>query len=164
MERVGTRLKEGFEIAGRYFQFLAYSSSALREHAVWYVNPFFDHEKGHWVTAESIRASLGDFSGVIYSPSKYAARIAQAFTATDPSVDIKRDQWEEVDDIGSEPHLHTDGVGTISTALGDMIWEALCEARDDSYRRNIKPSAVCRSCSLLTALTNHHTVSNPIPG
>jgi RNA-dependent RNA polymerase len=143
-ERVGGRLKQGFSIGGRYFQFLAYSSSALREHAVWYVNPFCHKELG-WVTAKSIRASLGDFSGVIHSPSKYAARIAQAFTATDPSVDIIRDQWEEVDDLGTEPYLFTDGVGTISPMLGDMIWEALCEARDDSYRRNIKPSAVCTS-------------------
>lgn len=140
-DRVGSKLKNGFELAGRYFQFLAYSSSALREHAVWFVSPFKHPEKGY-VTAESIRNSLGDFSGVIYCPSKYAARIAQAFTATDPSVDITRDQWEEMDDLGTEPYIFTDGVGTISKELGDMIWDALCEDRDDGYRRNVQPSAV----------------------
>ncbi|EKM55297.1 uncharacterized protein PHACADRAFT_173398 [Phanerochaete carnosa HHB-10118-sp] len=138
--RVGGLLKGGFSLATRKFEFLAYSSSALREHAVWFVNPFYHQEKG-WIDAEYIRSSLGDFSAVINCPSKYAARIAQAFTATDPSVEITRDQWEQMDDLGEEPYLFTDGVGTISSELGDMIWEALCSARDDSYRKNIKPSA-----------------------
>lgn len=146
--RVGKHLKKGFTLAGRDFEFLAYSSSALREHAVWYVNPFDHPEKGR-VTADSIRQSLGDFSSVIMCPSKYAARLAQAFTATDPSVDIKRDQWEVVDDLGEEPYLFTDGVGTISKELGDMIWNALCEVRDISYRvNNVQPSAV--SCWFMT--------------
>src|ERR1700692_4153921 len=61
---------------------------------------------------------LGEFAGVIHQPSKYAARIAQAFTATDPSVRITRDQWEEVDDLGTRPYYFTDGVGTISQLLG----------------------------------------------
>lgn len=139
-KRVGGILKGGFSLATRDFEFLAYSSSALREHAVWFVNPFHHPEKG-WIDAEYIRSSLGDFSAVIHCPSKYAARIAQAFTATDPSVEISRDQWEEMDDLGEEPYLFTDGVGTISPELADKIWEALCSARDDSFRRNIKPSA-----------------------
>ena len=74
-ERVGKLLKKGFTLAGRHFDFLGYSSSALREHAVWYVNPFKHPEKG-LVTAQTIRQSLGDFSGVIMSPSKYGARMA----------------------------------------------------------------------------------------
>ncbi|GJE87096.1 RdRP-domain-containing protein [Phanerochaete sordida] len=139
-KRVGGILKGGFSLATRHFEYLAYSSSALREHAVWFVNPFYHPEKG-WVDAQYIISSLGDFSGVITCPSKYAARIAQAFTATDPSVEIHRDQWEEMDDLGDEPHLFTDGVGTISPELGDMIWEALCSVRDENYRKNIKPSA-----------------------
>jgi RNA-dependent RNA polymerase len=74
-ERVGKLLKGGFKLAGRHFDFLGYSSSALKEHAVWYINPFQHREKG-WVTAQNIRDSLGDFSGVIMSPSKYGARMA----------------------------------------------------------------------------------------
>lgn len=74
-ERVGTLLKKGFDLAGRHFEFLGYSSSALREHAVWYLNTFYHPKKGK-VTAQSIRDSLGDFSGVIRSPSKYGARMA----------------------------------------------------------------------------------------
>ncbi len=100
---------------------------------------------------------LGDFSGVITKPSKYAARMAQAFTATDPSVRISRDQWEEVEDMGAEPYLFTDGVGTISSQLGDMIWEALCADRGESYKqRNIKPSAVCPFCISSSAILTCH--------
>ena len=111
-------------------------------HAVWFVHPFTCPKRG-FVNAHSIREHLGEFHKVIKSPSKYAARIAQAFTATDPSVEIRRDQWEEIDDLGTEPHLFTDGVGTISKELGNMIWEALCEARDESYRTRGSWNGVC---------------------
>lgn len=123
--RVGKILHEGFEVAGRKFEFLAYSTSSLREHAVWFVSPFRDPVEGY-VNARTIRASLGDFSDLLRTPSKWAARIAQAFTATDPSVKIRRGQWEEQDDLGP----HTNGVGTISLELADMIWEEKCRARE----------------------------------
>ncbi|KZT71262.1 RdRP-domain-containing protein [Daedalea quercina L-15889] len=143
VNRVGGLLKNGFELAGRQFEFLAYSQSALREHAVWFVNPFRHPEHGY-VNAQAIRDSLGDFSGVIMQPSKYAARIAQAFTATDPSVKVTRDQWELVDDMGEKPYEFTDGVGTISVELGDMIWDALCTERERTEgrkKKSVKPSA-----------------------
>ncbi|OSX65461.1 hypothetical protein POSPLADRAFT_1134844 [Postia placenta MAD-698-R-SB12] len=139
-DRVGGVLKNGFELAGRHFEFLAYSSSALREHAVWFMHPFEHPEKGP-MTAQRIRDSLGDFSGIIRQPSKYAARLAQAFTATDPSVKIRREQWDEMPDMGDKPYLYTDGVGTISVELGDMIWAALCKDKPDLMRRAVKPSA-----------------------
>jgi RNA-dependent RNA polymerase len=146
-QRVGGILKEGFELAGRYFQFLAYSSSGLREHAVWFMNPI-ELSKGNVVTAEDIRKSLGDFDDTPLKkcPSKYAARLAQAFTATDPSVKIHRNQWEIVDDLGSDPYLFTDGVGTISKDLGNKIWDALCETRRDKGKNAIQPSAVSKEC------------------
>ncbi|KAF7311429.1 RNA-dependent RNA polymerase [Mycena kentingensis (nom. inval.)] len=136
-ERVGKILKEGLEIGGRTFEFLAYSTSALRGHAVWFMYPFED-ATGTLVNSHSIRQSLGNFAGtkLLKSPSKYAARLAQAFTATDPSVRIARHEWEEVPDLivaGHEhdekpaaKHVHTDGVGTISRRLADRIWHALC--------------------------------------
>ena len=133
-QRVGGILRRGFKLGGRAFEFLAYSTSALREHSVWFVSPFHDPVEGY-VTSEKIRASLGDFSKLLRTPSKYAARIAQAFTATDPSVKIRRDQWEEQDDLGN----HTDGVGTISPQLADMIWEAKCSRHVREHR--VKPSA-----------------------
>lgn len=137
-QRVGKILREGFEIAGRKFEFLAYSTSSLREHAVWFVSPFHDPNEGD-VNATTIRASLGDFSELLRTPSKWAARIAQAFTATEPSVKIRRNQWEEQDDLGP----HTDGVGTISPELADMMWAEKCRANgiDEKDSVRVKPSA-----------------------
>ena len=134
--RVGGILRHGFELGGREFEFLAYSTSALREHSVWFVSPFRDPIEGY-VTAEHIRSSLGDFSELLRTPSKYAARIAQAFTATDRSVKIQRDQWEEQPDLGP----HTDGVGTISPLLAEKIWEKRCGASHNVRERRVKPSA-----------------------
>ncbi|KAI0306234.1 RNA dependent RNA polymerase-domain-containing protein [Multifurca ochricompacta] len=135
-QRVGKILRDGFELSGRRFEFLAYSASSLREHTVWFVAPFHDPVEGI-VNAESIRASLGDFSELVRTPSKYAARIAQAFTATDPSVIISRDQWEEQEDLGP----HTDGVGTISPDLADMIWDERCRTSGNLKESRVKPSA-----------------------
>jgi RNA-dependent RNA polymerase len=134
--RVGGVLHDGFELAGRSFEFLAYSHSSLREHAVWFVSPFEDPFEGY-VNAERIRARLGDLSDLLRTPSTYAARIAQAFTSTDPSVNIRRDQWEEQAELG----VHTDGVGTISQELADMIWEEKCRATGNLRENRVKPSA-----------------------
>jgi len=135
-QRVGTILRQGFELGGRAFEFLAYSTSALREHSVWFVSPFHDPVEGY-VTSEKIRSSLGDFSKLLRMPSKYAARIAQAFTATDPSVKIRSGQWEEQPDLGK----HTDGIGTISPQLRDMIWEAKCNTTRHVRGNRVPPSA-----------------------
>jgi len=150
-ERVGKTLKEGFEIAGAHFEFLAYSSSALREHAVWFMSPF-QHSKYGFVDSTYIRDQIGDFRGkeLIKQPSKYAARLAQAFTATEASISIKRKEWEQVEDIkpasykegDTSPNLFTDGLGSISKALGDKIWAELCAGRQDHGQTSIKPSAV----------------------
>jgi RNA-dependent RNA polymerase len=47
---------DGFTL-GRIFEFLAYSTSALRDHPVWFASPFRDPAEGY-VIAEKIRASL----------------------------------------------------------------------------------------------------------
>jgi RNA-dependent RNA polymerase len=143
-ERVGETLKKGFTLAGRNFEFLAYSSSALREHAVWFMLPFEYEDKDkvrRLVTAQRIRDSLGNFSRDKNKPAKLAARMAQAFTATNPGVRIRKDEWEEVPDLGTEPYLHSDGVGTISKALGNKLWHALC-TETPNRTKNLEPCAV----------------------
>jgi RNA-dependent RNA polymerase len=135
-ERVGGVLRGGFELGGRRFEFLGYSMSALREHSVWFVSPFRDPVEGY-VTAEKIRASLGDFSKLLRMPSRWAARVAQAFTATDPGVEIRRNLWEEQPELGP----HTDGVGTISPELSDMIWAERCRASRNLRGNRVQPSA-----------------------
>ncbi|KAF8151715.1 RNA dependent RNA polymerase-domain-containing protein [Crassisporium funariophilum] len=155
-QRVGSILKGGFTLAGRQFEFLAYSSSALGEHAVWFMNPFKFRDPSDRIeklfTSELIRKKLGKFEGdqLMHQPSKYAARLAQAFTATRPSIQIRRSEWEEIpdlepvayDDSGHQKKLSpfTDGVGTISKALGDKIWARLTKNRRDTENA-VQPSA-----------------------
>ncbi|KAI6030049.1 RNA dependent RNA polymerase-domain-containing protein [Pisolithus marmoratus] len=139
-ERVGKALKEGFDIAGRHFSFLAYSSSALKTHTVWFVSPFSHPDKGQ-VTAESIRATLGNFETVIRSPSKYGARMAQAFTATDPSVKLHKSQWSTMPDICQNGIVFTDGIGTISQELATLIWQTLCRNYSDNGANAVQPAA-----------------------
>ncbi|KAI0367741.1 RdRP-domain-containing protein [Pilatotrama ljubarskyi] len=140
-QRFGSILKEGLDIAGRLFRFLGYSTSGLREHTAWFMSDF-EHPDEGLVTPEKIRSDLGDFSKVNMIPAKYAARIAQAFSGTDPSVRIRRDQWDTMRDLGHSPYWHTDGQGTISPGLRDNIWEELVKAQPDKAKLTLKPSAV----------------------
>lgn len=130
---------DGFNIGARHFQFLGYSSSALREHAVWFVAPFEDQLYGR-MDAFTIRAQLGDFSRVICTPARYAARIAQTFSATEPSVRVTPTEWEEIDDIKYNGHIFTDGVGTVSPDLLGEIWQSLLKSRNASTP-GVPPSA-----------------------
>lgn len=66
----------GLCINGRLFQFLAYSSSQLRECSIWMV--CLEHES--W-TVEEMRNNMGDFSKCT-TPSKFAARMGQCFSTT----------------------------------------------------------------------------------
>jgi RNA-dependent RNA polymerase len=109
------------------FEFLAYPTSVLREHSV---------VEGH-VTSEKIWSSLVDFSKLLRMPSNYAARIVQAFTATDPTVKVWGDQWEEQPDLGE----HIDGVGTIFPQLRDMTWEAKYKATRHVRGNRVPPFA-----------------------
>lgn len=146
---VGSILKGGFKVAGREFQLLGYSNSSLDSHIFWFVHPFDYRSRRQGVatelmTAERIRASLGDFSEIVL-PAKYAARIGQAFTSTSCSISLSLDEWEEIDEILEEredPKSHTDGVGRISEELADEIWDTYCTKYPDRWIYGVKPSAV----------------------
>ncbi|KIM48044.1 hypothetical protein M413DRAFT_22601 [Hebeloma cylindrosporum] len=129
--RVGPFLLDGLTIAGRKFDFLAYSQSALKEHSVWFVKPFRDRNKGY-VDAKSIIESIGTFDNLqfdpklIYCPARYAARLSQAFTATD-SVEVEVEEIFQIEDIHTmdRKYQFTDGVGTLSKDLAREIWAQL---------------------------------------
>jgi RNA-dependent RNA polymerase len=139
--RVGTVLRKDIVVAGRKFEFLAYSSSALREHAVWFMTPFRTQE-GEIVTANSIRASLGDFSKVITCPARYGARISQAFSATEDSVSVEVEEMSTIPDVACGDYTFTDGVGLLSPSLAKEIWEKYTDTRSKRNRRQLQtPSA-----------------------
>lgn len=126
---IGEPLRNGITVGGRHFEFLLCSNSSLREHAVWFFEPFGGN------TAESIRASIGCFTEprpeLVYQPAKLLARMGQALSATDPTVTLEPHEVEEhVEDIerkeeGGNKSTFTDGLGDMSQQLADEIWRAL---------------------------------------
>lgn len=144
--RFGDILRNGLEIGGRFFQFLAYSQSALKEHAVWFVKDFVTPD-GTFVTAASIIASLGDFTQpdpeLIRCPARYAARISQAFTATDASTSVEAEEIFTDEDImdKSGAYNFTDGIGTISRDLAKAVWRELRKRRKKIKRNATYPRA-----------------------
>ncbi|KAF8912826.1 RNA-directed RNA polymerase 2 [Gymnopilus junonius] len=136
-ERVGPFLLNGLTIAGNFFEFLAYSQSALKEHCVWFVKPFMNGLDV--VDAQSIIAGLGTFDKVdrrlVYCPARYAARISQAFTATD-AVQVEVEEILHIDDKSTSDgkYQFTDGVGTMSQDLCREIWLELKQTKRNRSR------------------------------
>ncbi|EPQ61109.1 RdRP-domain-containing protein [Gloeophyllum trabeum ATCC 11539] len=121
-QRFRPLLVDGFQLAGRNYEFLGYSMSGLRQHSVWFVSPYRD-EAGVLMNAESIRTRLGDFSRIAYKPARLAARWAQAFSTSDPSVTLDDSQIRQIDDkIAQDGTCFTDGCGTISTESLREVW------------------------------------------
>ncbi|GAA6048602.1 hypothetical protein JCM3770_002050 [Rhodotorula araucariae] len=118
--------RNGFELGGRSWKFLAWSSSGLKNGSCFFVSPY-SHD-GQLVTPESIHRSIGDFrgteTGVI--PAKYMARIAQAFSSSKPTIELDPSQILLVPDLESPSgSCFSDGVGLISTALAADVVKAL---------------------------------------
>jgi RNA-dependent RNA polymerase len=136
-------LKNGLTIAGRRFQFLAYSLSALKSHTVWFVREGFIDPNGGLITAATIIKRLGTFHGLVYDnsltycPARYGARISQAFTTTDSSISVPAEEIIIQDDIIQGQYCFTDGVGSISASLARKIWKALHKRGSRSIRKAI---------------------------
>ncbi|RPD82652.1 RdRP-domain-containing protein [Lentinus tigrinus ALCF2SS1-7] len=150
--RVKRVLLDGITIAGAHFSFLAYSQSALKEHSVWFVKPFRHVDASgntHIVDAAYIIGSLGNFRNLsydprlIYCPARYAARISQAFTATDESISMEVGQIIAARDIkdANGKYAFTDGVGSISPQLAQEIWKALRQRRRRGRQDRTYPRA-----------------------
>ncbi|KAJ3553911.1 hypothetical protein NM688_g3369 [Phlebia brevispora] len=133
--RFGGIMIDGLWIAGRHFVFLAYSLSGLKFHSVWFINEFDAVDsfgrKQH-VCRESIIRDLGSFDNLehdpqlMYCPARYAARISQAFTATEAAVTLDPEEVLMEDDIYDfSGRSFTDGVGVMSSEVATEIWEQL---------------------------------------
>lgn len=75
VSRIKTTIHSGVVLNGRRYNFLAYSSSQLKDSSLWMVCP-----GGVW-TVRRMREALGNFSKC-QTASKYAARIGQCFSTT----------------------------------------------------------------------------------
>jgi len=129
-------------VVSRYVLFLFHPFILLKSISR-FVKPFQDREKGN-VNAKSIIKSIGTFDrlqfdqNLIYCPARYAARLSQAFTATD-LVEFEVEEIFHIEDIHSldGKHQFTDGVGTLSKDLANEMWVQL----KASKRRGPPPSA-----------------------
>jgi hypothetical protein len=100
-----------------------------------FVKKFRDPIHG-FVDASTIIESLGTFDNLPYDPTlmrcpaRYAARISQAFTATDAAV-VPVEEVLKLGDIKTPDgkYVFTDGVGTMSKDLAHAIWKKLRQAK-----------------------------------
>lgn len=110
-----------------------------------FVKPFEDRRRG-LVNAATIINGLGDFKKLderlVYCPARYAARLSQAFTATD-AVSVEVEEILPIDDIGTADNKFqfTDGVGTLSPELAREIWTQLKSTKRRARSLKAYPTA-----------------------
>ncbi|RIA98947.1 RNA dependent RNA polymerase-domain-containing protein [Glomus cerebriforme] len=108
--RIVAIINAGLCLAGRHYEFLAFSSSQLKETSCWFVA-----SNGEF-NANFIRANMGDFSK-IQAPSLYAARMGQCFTSTVGTLKLDQHQKINILDIERNDYKFSDGCGKISESL-----------------------------------------------
>ncbi|GBB88560.1 hypothetical protein RclHR1_01510011 [Rhizophagus clarus] len=116
--RIYHTLNYGIKIGDRHYEFLAFSSSQLRDHSCW----FFASSKD--LTADDIRFWMGDFTS-IKNVAKYAARMGQCFSSTRAILDLPVNNIEEISDVVMNGFNFSDGIGKLSFSLASKISEKL---------------------------------------
>lgn len=116
--RILSVLRNGIEIGGKKFEFLAFSSSQLRENSLW----MFAATDG--LTAAGIREWMGDFCS-IRNVAKYAARLGQSFGSSTETLTVHEDEIEIIPDIevnqGGVNYVFSDGIGKISSEFAKRV-------------------------------------------
>ncbi|XP_062222084.1 probable RNA-dependent RNA polymerase 1 [Phragmites australis] len=114
-DRVLSVLSNGISIGDKHFEFLAFSSSQLRDNSAW----MFASRQG--LTASDIRKWMGDFRS-IRNVAKYAARLGQSFSSSTETLKVHKYEVEEIPDItnGTE-YIFSDGVGKISADFAKEV-------------------------------------------
>ncbi|XVE74536.1 hypothetical protein DITRI_Ditri12bG0024900 [Diplodiscus trichospermus] len=117
-ERVLSTLKSGIVIGDKKFEFLAFSSSQLRENSAW----LFASRNG--LTAADIRQWMGNFSK-IRNVAKYAARLGQSFSSSTETLNVAQDEIDIIPDVeivrGGIKYVFSDGIGKISADFAKKV-------------------------------------------
>ncbi|CAF0876200.1 unnamed protein product [Adineta ricciae] len=113
-------LESGFDLGrrGRIYRYLHHSQSQLKDKQFW----FYYHDKKTNFSFEQAFAWMGDFQEETIV-AKHSARIAQCFTSAEATIPIPSEKVEYIDDVHTKDSKYnfTDGVGTMSTAVRDLI-------------------------------------------
>ncbi|KAL9247739.1 hypothetical protein vseg_021140 [Gypsophila vaccaria] len=117
-QRIRSVLANGILIDGKKFEFLAFSSSQLRENSAW----MFASRPG--LSAAGIRTWMGDFRE-IRNVAKYAARLGQSFGSSTETLTVARHEVELIDDVktvsGRQSYVFSDGIGKISAEFAFRV-------------------------------------------
>ncbi|KAL9324882.1 hypothetical protein ACSQ67_005527 [Phaseolus vulgaris] len=118
-KRILDILKNGILIGDKKFEFLAFSSSQLRENSLWMFAP-----TGTGCSAAFIREWMGNFSR-IRNVAKYAARLGQSFGSSTETLSVRRDEIEIIHDVkrtcGGIEYVFSDGIGKISLEFAKRV-------------------------------------------
>ncbi|XP_043704234.1 probable RNA-dependent RNA polymerase 1 [Telopea speciosissima] len=118
-KRILSTLRNGLVIGEKRFDFLAFSSSQLRDNSAWM---FAKTDDG--LTAEKIRDWMGDFRG-IRNVAKYAARLGQSFSSSTATLNVSKHEFEIIRDIelerGRMKYVFSDGIGKISADFARRV-------------------------------------------
>ncbi|KAF3432098.1 hypothetical protein FNV43_RR26837 [Rhamnella rubrinervis] len=117
-KRILNTLRNGIVIGNKKFEFLAFSTSQLKENSVW----MFASRPG--LTAEQIRSWMGDFRE-IRNVAKYAARLGQSFSSSRKTWRVFRSGREIIPDIEVKKnginYCFSDGIGKISAEFAQSV-------------------------------------------
>ncbi|KAK1416231.1 hypothetical protein QVD17_32020 [Tagetes erecta] len=117
-KRILSVLRNGIVIGDKKFEFLAFSSSQLRDNSAWMFA-----STGR-INAADIRNWMGDFSS-IKNVAKYAARLGQSFGSSKESLSVPQYEVEEIPDIeivrGGTKYVFSDGIGKISAEFAKKV-------------------------------------------
>jgi RNA-dependent RNA polymerase len=133
-----------------------------------FVKPFKVHPNDE-VTAASIVSSLGTFHNLtfdpnlIYCPARYAARLSQAFTATD-AVKVDVEEVIQIPDICTSDgkYQFTDGVGTLSKELSRNIWAQLKQTKRRWLPKEVPPAYQIRFMGSKGMISVDHTLAGSV--
>ncbi|TKY69219.1 RNA-dependent RNA polymerase 1 [Spatholobus suberectus] len=120
--RILSILKNGIVIGDKKFEFLAFSSSQLRENSLWMFAP-----TRTGCTAASIRKWMGNFRQ-IRNVAKYAARLGQSFGSSTETLSVPRKEIEIIPDVmklssDGGKYVFSDGIGKISLEFARRVAE-----------------------------------------
>jgi RNA-dependent RNA polymerase len=114
-DRVLSVLSNGISIGDKHFEFLAFSSSQLRDNSAW----MFASHPG--LSASCIRKWMGDFRN-IRNVAKYAARLGQSFSSSTETLKVEKYEVDEIPDItNGTKYIFSDGIGKISARFAREV-------------------------------------------
>ncbi|GAY59887.1 hypothetical protein CUMW_197900 [Citrus unshiu] len=117
-KRVKSILSDGFNLCGRRYSFLAFSSNQLRDHSAWFFS------KDGETSVLDIKSWVGEFTDK--NIAKYAARMGLCFSSTHATVEIPPTEVDhELPDIKRNGYVFSDGIGKITPDLAMEVAQKL---------------------------------------